>query len=238
MATTTSTSQDLLLANLKDGDSVAVITMLGSLCPITLGHVQCFVEARNVILGNSEANVPRPARLEKFAECLGLVALNGDGHVGAKLRAKGQKPLDIKERSHLVKLATDEYPWLCYDEHCEIRALSRRWPSLRFVEIDMNGADDVVKYQKWACTGPENRMITMGRPGFTETVKEGMQDFKIDPNDGYCFLGPELPDISSTAARDASARGDVDSLLTMLHPAVADWLLQRDGHKQPKLGKP
>merc|ERR1711924_105782 len=106
-----------------------------------------------------------------------------------------------------------------------------------FTEFDMNGADDVVKYQKWQfvmrrpgsrCVG--YRMITMGRPGFTEEVFAGMAECNIDPDDGICFLGPELPDISSTAARDASLRGDCDTLLAMLHPAVANWLLRRDGH--------
>merc|ERR1711862_567027 len=52
-----------------------------------------------------------------------------------------------------------------------------------------------------------------------------------EQDDGNCILGPELKDISSTAARDASVRGDSATLLSMLHPAVADWLLKSDGHK-------
>eukprot|EP01051_Picozoa_sp_SAG22_P025591 SAG22_NODE_7660_length_719_cov_1.820968_1_plen_80_part_01 len=34
------------LAALPAGARVAVVTMRGSLCPITLGHVQCFTAAR------------------------------------------------------------------------------------------------------------------------------------------------------------------------------------------------
>merc|ERR1719226_349513 len=88
----------------------------------------------------------------------------------------------------------------------------------------MNGADDVAKYRKWVGAGPKHRMITMGRPGFTERVRAGIASAGVAPQ--HCVLGPELPDISSTAARDASAAGDAKQLL---HPAVAEYLLQRDG---------
>jgi hypothetical protein len=46
------------------------------------------------------------------------------------------------------------------------------------------------------------------------------------------ILGPELPDISSTKAREASRRGELASLLQLLHPPVAAWMLTRDGHPQ------
>ena len=71
----------------------------------------------------------------------------------------------------------------------------------------------------------------MGRPGSTEAVLQGMRRCGINPDDGKCILGPELPAISSTAARDASARGDSTKLLSMLHHDVADWLLRNDGYQ-------
>merc|ERR1711908_152569 len=92
----------------------------------------------------------------------------------------------------------------------------------------MNGADDVEKYGKWRNAGPRNRMITMGRPGFTESVKRGAQSVRVAAED--FILGPELPDISSTAARDACAHADIDTALQLLHPAVADFLLRSYGH--------
>jgi hypothetical protein len=216
-----------ILSNLPDGSHVAVITMLGSLCPITRSHVQCYVEARHIVLDHPEAKVPRPQRLQAFDECIGLVSLNGDGFVGPKLMHKGQKPINFSDRRHLVELATDEYPWLSYAERnfCTLRELQQRFPSLHFTEIDMNGADDVVKYQKWH---DGHRMIVMGRPGSTQGVIKGMRDCGIDVDDGKCILGPELEDISSTAAREASMKGDRDALLKMLHPGVADWMLARD----------
>eukprot|EP00746_Dinoflagellata_sp_MGD_P135714 gnl/MRDRNA2_/MRDRNA2_69771_c0_seq2.p1 gnl/MRDRNA2_/MRDRNA2_69771_c0~~gnl/MRDRNA2_/MRDRNA2_69771_c0_seq2.p1 ORF type:complete len:579 (+),score=95.47 gnl/MRDRNA2_/MRDRNA2_69771_c0_seq2:63-1799(+) len=225
-------SRNEILARLPEGASVAVIRMLGSLCPITLGHVQCYIEARHIILGNPEMKAPRPARLEHFDECLGLVWLNGDSLVGRKLLQKGQKALNYQERSHLVELVTAEHPWLCYDDGSGFLALCQRWPHLNFIEFDMNGADDVVKYSKWVATGPRNRMITMGRPGSTAAVVDGMKRSRINADDGNCFLGPELPDISSTAARQASFHGDCKALLKMVHPAVAEWMLRSNGHEE------
>eukprot|EP00928_Gymnodinium_smaydae_P000128 TRINITY_DN10047_c0_g3_i1.p1 TRINITY_DN10047_c0_g3~~TRINITY_DN10047_c0_g3_i1.p1 ORF type:complete len:308 (+),score=32.74 TRINITY_DN10047_c0_g3_i1:40-963(+) len=223
---------DAVLGALPDHACVAVVKMLGSLCPVTLGHVQCYIEARRIILDEAEKQAPRPARLERFDECLGLVRLNSDRHVSVKVAEKKQKPISIADRGHLIDLATSELPWLCYDATRHgLQMLRERWCKLKFIEIDMNGADDVVKYSKWRYTNPSKRMIVMGRPGSTAAVVAGMKTSRIDPDAGTCFLGPELADISSTAAREASTRGDRETLLTMVHPLVADWLLRRDGYE-------
>ena len=230
-----------LMSALPTGASVAVVSMLGSLCPVTLGHVRCFEEARRILLDDPLALARRPIRLGHFSECLGFICLNGDGYVSRKVQQKGQLPLNYRERAHLVHHATAEQPWLNF---CELYVndvmadLRRRWPRLQFVAFDMNGADDVLKNRKWRYAGPQNRMITMGRPGSTEIVLRDMKDYGIDPGDGYYFMGPELPDISSTAVRSASAKGDLDTLLTMLHPTVADWMLRKDGHQGPPRAQP
>lgn len=101
--------------------------------------------------------------------------------------------------------------------------LAERWPELRFVHFSMNGADDVVKYGKYMWCGPRYRLITMGRPGFTEEVRRGMTEAKIDADSGFCILGPELPDISSTAVRQAIIAGKVEALEALLDPKVAQW---------------
>jgi hypothetical protein len=95
----------------------------------------------------------------------------------------------------------------------------------------MNGADDVCKYQKWRHAKPHHRMITMGRPGSTKALLKGMKSAGM-PQCGTAdfLLGPELPDLSSSAARVASHVGDRSGLLQLLHPSVADWMLQFYGH--------
>jgi len=60
-----------LLDELPAGASVAVVTLLGSLCPITRGHVAAFEEARRQMRAGS-------GRLEPFQECIGFISLNGD----------------------------------------------------------------------------------------------------------------------------------------------------------------
>merc|ERR1719220_3234213 len=90
----------------------------------------------------------------------------------------------------------------------------------------MNGADDVVKYGKWSWASRRARFITMGRPGYTEGVVKGMKGAGVDPEQGYFILGPELPDISSTAVREALATGDRKALEGLLHPKVAEWCIE------------
>lgn len=235
MASSPCSASERLLSAVPKGGNVAVVSMLGSLCPITLGHVACYEEARKIIMADPSSHVDRPKRLEDFHECLGLVSLNGDGHVMSKVATKGQTALSYNQRVEMVRVATSEHDWLNF-KHGEntVEHYRHRFPDLNFIEFDMNGADDVAKYRKWNYvkrSEGRHRMFVMGRPGFTHKVLQGMKDSGLDPDDGHLIVGPELPDISSTAARDASKRGDVTSLLSIVHPSVASVLLKRDGHE-------
>lgn len=212
---------------LEPGSYVAVVTMLGSLCPVTLGHVQGFLEARRLLL--RESDHPVPLRLEHFTECLGFISLNGDGHVESKVRSMGHDSLDFDERKLLVELAIEDYEWMGCErwEGATVEILMSRWPELEFVHFCMNGADDVVRYRKYQWSGPQSRFITMGRSGFTEEVQKGMAQARVDPDDGFFILGPELPDISSTAVRVALQESDMDALDGLVHPRVAGWCIEK-----------
>jgi len=225
---------DQRLRALPAGSNVAVVSLLGSLCPITLGHVQTFVEARQVLLRLSEH--PVPARLEEFAECVGFICLNTDRHVDKKMSAAGQSSLDYSTRQYLVELAIEDHDWVYFhptrqgheqreEEREGVRQLSAKWPQLHVVHFYMNGADDVVKCRKYTWSCPHSRFITMGRPGFTEEVREGMAASGVDPDDGFFIIGPELPDISSTAVRAALASGNYAALEGIVHPKVAKWCI-------------
>jgi nicotinic acid mononucleotide adenylyltransferase len=226
-----------LLNSLPHGSNVAVVAMTGSCCPITLGHVQGFIEARRIFLGECQ----RPAKLQHFDEVLGLLSLNGDGHVSCKLRAKGQPSISLQDRAELVKHATAELPWLKFSlgSRAEFAALAKNWRHLNFVKFSLNGADDVVTYQKWNGSRESNRFITMGRPGYTEKVVAAMHKAKIDPQQGFFILGPELPDISSTEVRRALRARDLNTLEGLLHPAVLQWCLEKGPYKALKhIGEP
>merc|ERR1719254_324432 len=112
----------------------------------------------------------------------------------------------------MTELAISDYPWMGTERHegATMRELQSRWPNLKFMHFCMNGADDVVKYRKYMDASERSRYITMGRPGSTDMVEEGMKAVSMDPDAGYMVLGPELPDISSTAVREALGRKDVE----------------------------
>ena len=143
------TKLDGILANVEPDSRVAVVTMLGSLCPVTLGHVQAFVDARRLLLG--EAGVARPARLEPFSAVVGLISLNSDRYVGSKLDEKGLASLSYEQRLGLVQMAVQEHPWLGWEgyEGEMLAELQRSHPHLVFEHFYMNGADDVLRYAKY-----------------------------------------------------------------------------------------
>eukprot|EP01049_Picozoa_sp_SAG25_P020241 SAG25_NODE_6840_length_525_cov_1.183099_1_plen_79_part_10 len=53
---------DQLLAQLPPGSSLAVVSMRGSLCPMTRGHVRCFEEARALLMHSDLAGERYPVR--------------------------------------------------------------------------------------------------------------------------------------------------------------------------------
>lgn len=215
------------LRTIPETSRVAVVTMLGSLCPVTRGHVQGFVEARKILLGGP--GVSRPAKLENFDAVVGFISLNGDLHVMRKLCESSSTSLDVSQRRQLVQLAVKEYCWLAWEQNegwC-VRQLEDKFPKMKFVHFCLNGADDVVRYEKFKWSGPQSRFITMGRPGYTKQVEEGMAEAGVDSARGYFILGPELENISSTQARTALQKRDVATLKTLLHPNVLKWCLER-----------
>ena len=221
------------LEALPDGASVAVMTLLGSLNPVTLGHVRCFEEARQILLGADGAK--RPAQLEEFDCCIGLIEMNSDQRVGKKMAEAGDVLIPQTQRSRLVQLAAAGHAWLGLGWPLAVDKLQAQYPNLKLTSFRINGADDVVKYGKF-WSKPSARIIVMGRPGSTEAVLEGMatarngrgQPAPISEDDANFVLGPELPDISSSAARAATSAGDEAALRDLVHPLVSEWLLEQE----------
>jgi hypothetical protein len=104
--------------------------------------------------------------------------------------------------------------------------VQERWPRLRIAHLDMNGADDVLKYRKWEWASPTERMITMLRPGASAPLSAALTEAGI-PTAGTAnfVLGPEMPECSSTQARKAAVDGDNATLQRLLHPRVAERVL-------------
>ena len=206
---------------------VAVITMKGSICPITRAHCMMFETARGKLLNGPE----------KFGEILGLLSLNSDAYViDKKMSQLNEKGILYKDRSELAKWASAEMPWMDFNPGLPKDSewwLSHYWKGLTFIRYEMNGADDVLKFEKWKHCNSNRRFITIGRPGFTEEVIERSTAFGIDLQNGHFIIAPELPDISSTQVRKAlrvehgkPLEESIQRLGHLLHPSVAEWLLK------------
>ena len=213
----------------QDGSKVvAVITMTGSCCPITRAHCMMFETAREILLNGPE----------KFGEILGLLSLNPDSYViDKKMSRLKEKAIVYTDRSELAKWATAEMPWMDFNpgrERDSVESwLPYYWKGLTFIRYEMNGADDVLKFEKWKHCKGGRRLITMGRPGFTEEVTERSMAFGVDLHKGNFIMAPELPDISSTEVRKAlreehgkPLEESIPRLAHLLHPIVAEWLLK------------
>lgn len=68
--------------------------------------------------------------------------------------------------------------------------------------------------------------LVIGRPGYTEAVIRGASAAGVDLEAGAFVIGPELPDVSATLARQALRDGDLDTAAQLLHPDVLDWHIQ------------
>lgn len=216
-----------LLGSLSSESRVAIIVMVGSFCPVTLGHVACFVEARRLLLGLEGSC--RPNGLEQFDACIGIFRMNSDGHVRTKMQGKGDPFLNYTERGHLIRLATGEHDWVGLSQEQRTHDFQKRWPGLRFTRFTLNGADDVAKYRKWGQASRTNRLITMGRPGDTEKVMSGVRKSGAKVDEKFFIMGPELPDISSSKLRHLLCSGETDvaKFGDLVHPSVAAWCIDK-----------
>jgi len=217
----------VILDSLAPGSRVAIINFLGSLCPVTRSHLGCIVEAGNILRG--EASPVNAVTVQPYHVCLASMRCNSDRHVGKKMEEKGVALLDADRRLHLCALAAKGHQTsrLCicahprhYHVHVWAEELAACYPALVFDVWTLNGADDVVKYRKWASASEDNRQIAMGRPGDSDAI---LQAIGAHPNENF-VLGPEMPDVSSSAARDALLAGDARVVDQMLDPTVAQWL--------------
>ena len=121
-----------------------IITMTGTLCPITVGHVDACVTARSML----QTEFPE-------AVILCFLGLNSESHASAKLQEKnepgGCSGVTLADRGHLVSLASSNFDWLSlapggrpgYTETRSAMALvARDFPHLDVIEYSLNGADE------------------------------------------------------------------------------------------------
>ena len=168
------------LSTVAAGSNVAVITFIGSFCPVTLGHIQCVQIARDILTG---ATKPVGTPLTRhFDACVAIICCNPDNYVSRKMARQKQQHIPVKQRQRLIylgasNLSTCEGQWLTvvdYFPHqfkkalsCDVwQKLCAAHPSLNFVHVSLGGADDILTRKKWNQeVTPNNRMLTMVRFG-------------------------------------------------------------------------
>lgn len=227
-----------LLVPLTDKSRVAVLNFVGSLCPITKGHVDAISKARDILLGKADPAMKLKTPFRPYDECLAYVRVNSDGHVGHKLSKKGEASLGVESREHLVRLAASHLPWLhvgqrdkpAYMWAEEIKnKYEGKLPVIWFRQWELNGADDVVKYKKWQnCSKkPIRPMITMGRGEATAIVRTAIESLDESKQPRWCcLLGPEIEgDFSSSKARKALHDGNAKLVKASLHTQVYTWCM-------------
>ena len=76
------------------------------------------------------------------------------------------------------------------------------------------------------------RLITIPRnEGDNNSLKSLLKRVGFDSPNEYCIVGPKIEDFSSTEVRKALESRDTERLRTMVHPPVADKLLDLENSK-------
>ena len=86
---------DAVLGAVPEGGAVALVTLLGSLCPVTHGHVQCFEEARRLLLSGESPAGPSTTTFQEYTAILAIPPLSRNSSNDTALRQRG-----FREKHH------------------------------------------------------------------------------------------------------------------------------------------
>ena len=228
-----------LINALEPSSRVAVITFVGSFCPVTRAHLICVEEARKIIIGEpSEYFWPlgqeQMRKIQKYALVVAVISVNGDRYVNSKLKKVGEVAISSENRRMLINLAIEDVDWICSHDRAwgAVNELKRCYPQIDFTHFELDGADVALKNEVWNDASQQHIRIAMGRApetdelDSTEEILKLIQNGHIDISNGHFLVGPILPNISSSRVRRALRIKDLDSLRSMLHPRVLEWILE------------
>lgn len=232
--------------NMPVGSRIALVTLQGSMCPVTLAHLDSLEEARRFLL-NVESKrqqvAERPKQLPVFDHVLGFLGANDDGHVAGKFGGRRASAgfMPLRDRMELVDLAIADYDWIvsCDNIWKCAQALLDEFPDRGIIWFEIDGADVVLRSRTWNRAWEGRRYACVGRPSEegkdngTEAVLRCLEEDGKGPgsdwyNEGSFLLLPELPDISSTKVREALRAQDTAALEGLVHPGVARWAAERN----------
>jgi hypothetical protein len=231
---------------LRPSSEVAVITYVGSFCPITVAHVLCMVETKKLImneLSEFPCAMPRPRIEPPPALVIAYISVNRDTYVESKMQRMGEVAISANYRRMLIDLAVEDISWICSHTYAwaALEELKIVFPRLRFIHYEVDGADVALKNCVWRHCSDRERRVAMGRacadsePNPTQEIIARAQEDGVNFEAGHFLIGPELPDISSSRARACLRAGNIAALRNMLHPRVLDWNLSAGPYKPSAL---
>eukprot|EP00929_Paragymnodinium_shiwhaense_P112161 TRINITY_DN80418_c0_g1_i1.p1 TRINITY_DN80418_c0_g1~~TRINITY_DN80418_c0_g1_i1.p1 ORF type:complete len:455 (-),score=47.21 TRINITY_DN80418_c0_g1_i1:282-1520(-) len=235
------------------GGNVAIITFQGTLCPVTVAHIEAVKETRLQLLGEASERLQvaeRPQKLPHFQSVFAFIGLNPDDYVASKFGGRrastGFIPAD--ERRALVDLATGEHDWIhsCWNVWKCADKLMSEFKEQGLVWYELDGADVALRSRTWNRAWEGRRYACVGRPadpgaenGTHDVVRRMEEDGKGPSSEWYqegsYLLLPELPRLSSTQARQALKSEDMTVLNRTLHEHVLQELLpSKRGSRQAR----
>jgi nicotinic acid mononucleotide adenylyltransferase len=196
--------------------------MLGSYAPLTKGHLNAFILTRQTLLKKG------------FDLVVGVMSMNPEGHVAAKLKAKGQKNVPFRKRHELANCAFEDAgtDWM-FSEKGQTQLFYKLKRDFSGQAIDfqlffMNGADDVYagrKYNDCGKTFPDGRKFVMvGRPGDTDKVQAELKKLGISGKDLSCLWIDNAGGYSSSMLRSAAMKGEWDKVWEVSDRCVAAFM--------------
>ena len=237
------------LNSLPPNSKVAILELVGSLCPIHKGHVDTLVESRKMIL-NQQMQYPPPDPYNKpilfndtqpFDYVIGIINQNPDSHVRSKMAEKDPENgeyIDVINRNLLSRMAVLDYDWCLADYGVRNFTMGKYKNKLEFIKFEISGTDDSLKYQKHINDGSydeKNRLLIILRrdeknPKDNQKLLSSLETHGYNPDipDRLIVVGPMLPDISSSKIREALKTKNNIVLDTMLNKCVKDKLLKEN----------
>lgn len=222
---------------------IGMVTLQGSMCPVTRAHVNAVLEARKMLLGRKSRLTQvaqRPKKLSKFDIVIGFIGVNEDDYVSSKLggRTYSKGFLHADTRRELIDLATAKHDWIvsCNNIWKCAQELLDSFPKREISWYELDGADVALKSQTWNKAWKGRRYACVGRPADadmdngTEAVIRSMEEADKGLasewyHQGNYLILPELPAISSTKVRAAIQNKETAALKKLVHADVARCLL-------------
>eukprot|EP00930_Biecheleria_cincta_P088478 TRINITY_DN77720_c0_g1_i1.p1 TRINITY_DN77720_c0_g1~~TRINITY_DN77720_c0_g1_i1.p1 ORF type:complete len:335 (-),score=54.96 TRINITY_DN77720_c0_g1_i1:95-1099(-) len=234
-----------LVSGAPENSRIAVVTMQGSMCPVTRAHVDAVLEARKLLRGLKSrlAEVAqRPKQLPKFDIVIGFIGVNEDDYVSSKLGGRTHSAgfLHADVRRELIDLATSKHDWIvsCSNIWKCAQELLDVFPKRDIAWYELDGADVALKSRTWNKAWKGRRYACVGRPADpgmdngTEAVIRNMEEADKGLTSEWYHQGnylilPELPAISSTKVRRAVQKKETAALKKLVHADVARCLLDK-----------